>query len=117
MCDGSTDSAVLEQELVYVRYINGGIPVNKYLSIVTLKAGDAADIYDGIDAAFELAGFNPAEWREQIVGFGADGAAVIFGKRQGVATLLKKDVPHVVEVYCVAHRLELGILDAMKEEK
>ena len=67
--------------------------------IVTLKAGDTAGIYDGIDAAFELAGFNAAEWREQIVGFGADDAAVMLGKRQGVATLLKKDVPHVVEVH------------------
>ena len=38
----------------------------------------------------------------------------MLGKHQGVATLLKKDVPHVVEV---THRLELGILDAMKKEK
>ena len=84
MCDGSTDSAVLEQELVYVRYINGGIPVNKYLSIVILKAGDAAGIYDGIDAAFELAGFNAAKWREQIVGFRADGAAVMLGNARAL---------------------------------
>ena len=41
----------------------------------------------------------------------------MLGKHQGVATSLKKDVPHVVEVHCVTHRLELGILDALKEEK
>ena len=34
-----------------------------------------------------------------------------------MAALLKEDVPHMVEIYCVAHRLELGILDAMKDEK
>ena len=76
MCDGSTDSAVLEQELVYVRYLEGGLPVSKFLSIQALKAGDAPGICDGLDAAFEHAGFSAVKWRDQLVGFGADGAAV-----------------------------------------
>ena len=41
----------------------------------------------------------------------------MLGRSQGVAALLKVDVPHMVEIHCVAHRLELGILDAMKNEK
>jgi hypothetical protein len=42
--DDSTDSAVLVQELLYVRYLEGGLPVNKFLSVEALKAGDAASI-------------------------------------------------------------------------
>ena len=34
-----------------------------------------------------------------------------------MAALLKENVPYMVEIYCVANRLELGILDAMKEER
>ena len=43
----------------------------------------------------------------------------MLGRSGGVAALLKKDIPYMVEVHvhCVAHRLELGILDAMKDEK
>lgn len=39
------------------------------------------------------------------------------GRSHGVAALLKEDVPCVVEVHCVANRLELGILKAMKNNK
>ena len=41
----------------------------------------------------------------------------MLGGTRGVAALRKQDVPHMVEIHCVAHRLELGILDAMKQEK
>lgn len=29
--------------------------------------------------------------------------------------LLKGEVPHLVDVYCLAHRLELGALDAIND--
>lgn len=117
MCDGSTDSAVLEQELVYARFLDNGLPVSKFVSIQELKAGNASGIIDGLDAAFEHVGFSPSEWREHLVAFGADGAAVMLGRTRGVAALLKQDVAYMIEIHCVAHRLELGILDAMKHER
>ena len=117
MCDGSTDSAVLEQELIYVRFIDNGLPVSKFVSIQELKSGDAPGIIMAIDAAFEFIGFDSSEWKERLIGFGADGAAVMLGKSRGVAALLKHEVAHMIEIHCVAHRLELGILDAMKHER
>ena len=47
-----------------------------------------------------------------MVMFTSDGAAVMLGKRNGVAKLLKNFVPHVIEQHCVAHREDLGIDDA-----
>ena len=39
-------------------------------------------------------------------------AAVMLGKGNGVAKLLKNFVPHIIEQHCVAHREDLGIDDA-----
>ena len=49
---------------------------------------------------------------QKMVMFTSDGAAVMLGKRNGVAKLLQNSVPHLVEQHCVAHREYLGIDDA-----
>ena len=49
---------------------------------------------------------------QKMVMFTSDGAAVMLGKRNGVAKLLKNFVPHVIEQQCVAHREDLEIDDA-----
>ena len=49
---------------------------------------------------------------QKMVMFTSDGAAVMLGKRNGVAKLLKNFVPHIIEQHCVAHREDLGIDDA-----
>ena len=41
--------------------------------------------------------------------FTSDGAAVMLGKGNGVAKLLKNFVPHIIEQRCVAHREDLEI--------
>ena len=49
---------------------------------------------------------------QKMVMFTSDGAAVMLGKRNGVANLLKNFVPHIMEQHCVAHREDLGIDNA-----
>ena len=39
----------------------------------------------------------------------------MLGLRGRVAALLKQDVPHLIAMHCVAHRLELSILDVVKD--
>ena len=56
--------------------------------------------------------------KEKLVGFGSDGAAVNVGCRNGVAALLQKELNHpLISIHCVAHRLELGIVKAIKTHK
>ena len=50
-----------------------------------------------------------------IIGAGADGASVNFCCHRGMVTQLKQDMPWLVGVHCVAHRLELAIKDAVKD--
>ena len=49
---------------------------------------------------------------QKMIMFTSDGAAVMVGKRNGVAKLLKNFLPHIIEQHCVAHRKDLGIDDA-----
>ena len=44
--------------------------------------------------------------------FTSDGAAVMLGKRNSVAKLLKNFVPYIIEQHCVAQREDLGIDNA-----
>lgn len=43
----------------------------------------------------------------RLVGFGSDEAAVMIGKRFGVATRLKSKQPILTSTHCMAHRLAL----------
>ena len=43
------------------------------------------------------------------------GAAVMLGKRNGVAVKVKEHKPHLVQQHCVAHREDLGIADTWKK--
>lgn len=73
----------------------------------------------GISQAVESA-FSHIEapnWKEKVVGFGADGASVNLGQKGGVVAKLKQHVPYLLEVHCFPHRLELALLNIQRDCK
>ena len=53
LSDGSTDSAVVEQEFVYLRYIDFDFtPITRLIEIVPLESANAAGIYSTIQKGF-----------------------------------------------------------------
>ena len=44
----------------------------------------------------------------------SDGASVMLGKNNGVAEILRRSIPYLLEQHCIAHREDLGIEDACK---
>jgi len=50
-------------------------------------------------------------WESKLVAFGADGASVNLGKKARLATLLRKQVPYLVDFHCLPHQLELALLE------
>ena len=58
-------------------------------------------------------------WKQKLVSLGTDGANVMTGKHNSVLALLKRDVPSLVSIHCIAHKLELslGFQDTVKEVK
>ena len=51
----------------------------------------------------------------KLVGLGTDGASVNCGPRSGIGAIINKDIPHLVHIHCIAHKLELAVLDACKQ--
>ena len=53
MADGGTDQGVMEEVLVYVRYLDMelGKPVNEYLAIQEPNSGSSVDVLDAISFA------------------------------------------------------------------
>ena len=56
------------------------------------------------------------DWKEKLVGLGSDGAPVMVGKRGGVSTLLREEVPHLINIQCLGHGLELAAMDAINRD-
>ncbi|XP_065213012.1 uncharacterized protein LOC135840413 [Planococcus citri] len=50
-----------------------------------------------------------------MVGFAADGANVMFGAHNSVATMFKRDVPAIVNMKCICHSLALEVRYAVKK--
>ncbi|KAF3840384.1 hypothetical protein F7725_019101 [Dissostichus mawsoni] len=52
MIDGATDTATLENELVYVRYMDTEGPINSYLKIEDVKHANAAGVLEAVYAVW-----------------------------------------------------------------
>ncbi|XP_015763634.1 PREDICTED: zinc finger protein 862-like [Acropora digitifera] len=116
LSDGSTDSGVIEQESVFVRYIKEGNVKTTLADIVDLESGNAEGVLGGIDKALSRVGVTVETQSKKMVGSNFDGASVMMGQKTGVATRLKERIGnHHVTTHCVAHNLELAIADAIKE--
>ena len=79
--------------------------------ILKLEACDSLTIFKSIQQ-FYLE--NNLDFQKMVM-FTSDGANVMLGKKKGVASILKKEIKHLSEQHCVAHREDLGLDDAWKE--
>lgn len=114
MADGGTDVSTKELELIYVRYLDQGSVVNKFLKVHELKDATADGIISTIGEAIEQAGVN--DWKQALVHMGTDGASVYTGRHNGVVAKLTQEIPWLTGIHCVADNLELAALDALKTE-
>ena len=112
LSDGSTDTAVKEEELVYVRFCTKGNVNVKFIGIEAVEKADSANITQAIKNQMDAA---CKGWEGKLVACVTDGAAVMSGGKSGVVTRLKGDKTYVIGVHCMAHRLELSFSDAIKE--
>ena len=123
MADGSTDAAVKDQEAIFAFYFDPK-PVNEervkvvttFVGIIDGKDTDAPGILKSIDQAFEsIGGMDANDVRKKTVAFGADGASVNRGEDNGVISLIQDTSPWVIFLWCIAHRLELSLKDALAD--
>lgn len=120
LIDGATDTSATEKEVIYVLYFdpnNASDEVEVKLSFVHLKdmkKADAQGLKSAIESCFEALDIGRTELYSKLVGLGADGASVNSGEKTGLNGLLKRECPWLLFQWCVAHRLELAVRDALQ---
>ena len=130
LCDGSTDSAVIEDEVIYALHFNP-MPSNSdtvevkisFLHMYQRKHQDADGIHDAISVnvkesiskEFKSIGIEGIDASKNMIGFTSDGAAVNQGDKHSVKTIFRQESEWLVFVWYIAHHLELALSDALKE--
>ena len=100
--DGSTDASNKEKKLIYSLYVDPGTGKQRvrFFALRKVECATSAGVLATIKNAFQ--DHNTDALKEHTVGLGADGAAVNFGMRGGVATLLEtqEGIDWLVPVHC-----------------
>ncbi|MGH0169439.1 UNVERIFIED_CONTAM: hypothetical protein FKN15_068041 [Acipenser sinensis] len=105
MSDGSTDSAVIEDELVYVRFCQKGLVTVQFVGMQSVERANAQHISEAISFLMrqivsdpvETAGISASQdpWKEKLVDCGTDSAAVMTVKWR-LLEYKWLDVPQIV---------------------
>ena len=112
--DGATDSAIQEQDIVFVRVCVAGKVAVSFLSIENTPKADAAGVTASIVRAVEVSlETTMPVFNKKFVAIATDGASVMTGRRAGVVALLRENQPSLLGVHCFAHRLELACRDVV----
>ena len=112
--DGSMDSSITDNEMIYIQTCLQGIVDTHFIRCCQVQRGKAEDIVTAVKRAMVTV----IDWKEflaKLVALGSDGAAVMLGKNSGVITLLQAHQPSMIAVHCSGHRLELAYKDTIKK--
>ena len=122
LLDGSTDSGNVDNELLMAVHFDREGADEKvstkisYFRISRPLSTTAQGLFDLLQGALQrilgITAIN-AEECSALVGVGTDGAAVNVA-RAGLKGLVEKELPWVLWSWCMAHRLELAVRDALK---
>ena len=118
MIDGSTDHGVIEEVIMYVRYLEKSVggPVTVYLGIEEPKAGSGKGYLDAVDSCFQrVTNMNSVTWKQKITGLGTDGCAAMTGEKNGVVGLLRQENTEFMGFWCGAHKLELAVVKCLEK--
>ena len=96
LADGSTDKSITEQESVYVRCTrsNGRLSTH-FADLVPVTSADAPGVTAAIQKGLQTLSIDKTVLKKKLSCFNFDGA--------------------VCTIHCVAHNLELAVLDAIKQ--
>ena len=112
MINESTDVAVVNEMVVYARYLTATKNVKTgFMKIIELLNGTAETIETALLKYLE----NKSLPLAKFVGFGTDGEKVMTGRVNGVAARLKRHQPILTSIHCVCHRLALAAAQAGKD--
>ena len=116
--DGSTDNSVKENEVIYALYFDPVPPGSDsvevkiaFLEMNYLNDQSASGLTAAIKSSFQSIGITETN---KLIGFTSDGASVNRGDKNSVKTSLRENSPWLVFIWCITHRLELAIENALQ---
>ena len=117
MVDEVTDISVQSQMLTFVQFVS---PVTSCIEIAFLSVQNVLEEFASANAD-ALTSLIKDELQQcglsltNLKGLVTDGAAVMTGRNNGVATKLKELNPVLISVHCICHKLALACTDTNKE--
>ena len=116
LCDGTTDTSITEQEVIYIFFIDPDTmkPTLSFFECLRLEdSQDANSIFDAIKAALEK--HNLLSLLEKLIFLPSDGTSVNIGEKSGPVTLFSEQDEWITFIRSFCHCLELALKDALKE--
>lgn len=121
LMDGSVDSANIDDELFLVLWCDTSSSDEKvhtkmsFFAVARPDSVTAQGLFQCLQRCLSRIGITAvnAEQCKMLVGIGTDGASANIAAA-GLKGLVEKEVPWVYWSWCLAHRLELAIKDALK---
>ena len=112
LLDGSTDISVTVSVIVHMRYITEETVAESNVGVEELPNKTADGYITALNSLSER--LTNLFGKGKVVGLATNGARTMLGCHGGVAAKLTKDTLHLVVIHCVAHRLQLAVLDSLK---
>ena len=110
-----TDIQVKEQNIIFIQYVQNAKVHIRFLAVNDLLDGavsaNAQAITDNVKQELVKSGLDI----HNFLSLASDGASVMVGKHNGVAALLKRENPRLINIHCICHRLALACGDSNNE--
>lgn len=110
IADETKDLSKSEQLSVVVRFFHDKMVHERFLQFYRADSLDAESLTGYIFQVLASLGID----KNYCVGQGYDGASVMSGRLNGVQARIKKEVPCALYIHCMSHRLNLVIVDTVK---
>jgi hypothetical protein len=112
LLDASTDISTEEELVLYTRYTDKNWKLKEaFVSIIPLQNSTAAGY---LEREMEKL-FLPWKTGNWLVGIGTDGASDMLGKNNGLVAKLKRYMPDLIPTHCIAHKLNLAVINSIKD--
>ncbi|XP_077497791.1 zinc finger BED domain-containing protein 5-like [Amblyomma americanum] len=104
MVDESTDVSCAKHLCVVTRVFEKDSVTDAFFDLIPVTDVSANGLYSALTSTFQRAGI---PYKENLVGFAADGASVMMGSKHSVMVLLKKEIPGLFILKCTCHSFHL----------
>lgn len=103
--DESTDRACIKHMALVCRTVDSYFNTNDYfLALIPLDQANAETLYNHIINFFTK---HSVEYKKMLIGYASDGANVMMGAHNSLATKLKDDIPNIFILKCICHSFHL----------